>query len=409
GTILYANRAELEMLGYTADEYVGHPISAFHVDAPVLADMLDRLGRGETLCDREVKLIARDGSLRHVLVSSKMAFKDGKQVATRCFSRDITQRKEAEEERDKLIADLSRTVRLNDMFAGILGHDLRGPLSTIVMAAQLLLGQAQDARGVRTIQRIVSSAGRMQQMIGQLLDFARARMDGGIELERAPTDISDIARDVVEEIRFARPEWRIVVEVHGDLRGQLDGSRLSQVFSNLIGNAVQHGSAERALQVMIDGRDPASIHVAIENAGAIAPELLPNVFSPFRGSQNRVRGQGLGLGLFITDHIVRAHGGQLTVDSAGNTTVFRFDLPRHSETAAVATFDAHEAEAGPVPAAGPSPGMDSFAASDPAMRVGAFSEATEQRVVQEATRQHEERFRMLVESVKDYAIFMLDP
>ncbi|HSS01030.1 MAG TPA: ATP-binding protein [Kofleriaceae bacterium] len=405
GKILYANRAELEMLGYTADEYIGHPVSEFHVDAPVLDDMLERLSRGETLHDREVELLAKDGSIRHVLVSSKMTFKDGKQVATRCFSRDITQRKQAEEERDKVIADLSRTVRLNDMFAGILGHDLRGPLSTIVMAGQLLLGQTQDARGVRTIQRILSSAGRMQQMIGQLLDFARARMDGGIELERAPTDISDIARDVIEEVRFTRPEWQIEVEAHGDLRGQLDGPRLSQVFSNLVGNAVQHGSAERPLQVTIDGRDREAIRVAIENAGAIAPELLPNLFSPFRGSQTRVRGQGLGLGLFITDHIVRAHGGQIAVDSAESSTVFRFDLPRHSETAAVATFDAHE----PEPGSGPAPGMDNFGLSDPAMRVGALAEAAEKRLVQEATRQHEERFRLLVESVKDYAIFMLDP
>src|SRR4029079_6114784 len=134
---------------------------------------------------------------------------------------------------------------------------------------------------------------------------------GGIELERAPTDISDIARDAVEEVRFTRPEWRIQVDARAAPTGGPDAARLSQVFSNLIGNAVQHGVAERPLQVTLDGRDPGSIRVAIENAGAIAPELLPNLFSPFRGSQTRVRGQGLGLGLFITDHIVRAHGGQV--------------------------------------------------------------------------------------------------
>jgi PAS domain S-box-containing protein len=400
GTIVYANRAELELLGYAADEYVGRPASEFHADPAVLEDMLARLARGETLCDREVQLRAKDGSMRHVLVSSNMAVKDGMQIGTRCFSRDITARKLAEEERDNVIADLSRTVRLNDMFAGILGHDLRGPLSTIVMAAQLLVGQTTDARGVRTIQRILSSAGRMQQMIGQLLDFARARMDGGIELERAPIDISEIARDVIEEIRFARPEWRIEVEAHGELRGQLDGNRLSQVFSNLIGNAVQHGSSERPLCVRIDGRDPQSIEVAIENAGTIAPELLANLFSPFRGSQSRVRGQGLGLGLFITDHIVRAHGGQIAADSGAGTTVFRFNLPRHAgDEAAVATFDAHDPESR----------TNTAGASDPAMRIGGHTEATDQRLVQEASRHHEERFRLLVDSVKDYAIFMLDP
>jgi PAS domain S-box-containing protein len=400
GMLVYANRAELELLGYSADEYVGHPASEFHVDPAALEDMLARLARGETLRDREVELRAKDGSIRRVLVSSNMAVKDGKQVGTRCFSRDISASKHAEDERDNLIADLSRTVRLNDMFAGILGHDLRGPLSTIVMAAQLLRGQTTDSRGVRTIERILSSAGRMQQMIGQLLDFARARMDGGIELERAPIDISSIARDVIEEIRFACPEWRIEVDAQGDLRGQLDGDRLSQVFSNLIGNAVQHGSSERPLCVRIDGRKPQSIEVAIENAGTIAPELLPNLFSPFRGSQNRVRGQGLGLGLFITDHIVRAHGGRIGVDSGTGTTVFRFDLPRHADDgSAVATFDAHD----------PASRSDRHAASDPATRLDGVTDVTDRRLVHEATRHHEERFQLLVDSVKDYAIFMLDP
>src|SRR5262249_46483679 len=116
-------------------------------------------------------LRARDGTIRHVLVTSNMQERDGKRVCSRCFSRDVTDRKRAEEERDAVIADLSRTVRLNDMFAGILGHDLRGPLSTIVMASQLLLSYVSDPKGVRTIQRVLSSAARMQQMISQLLDF----------------------------------------------------------------------------------------------------------------------------------------------------------------------------------------------------------------------------------------------
>jgi PAS domain S-box-containing protein len=403
GTIVYANRAELALLGYSADEYIGRPLSAFHVDPAAVDDMLNRLALGETLRDREVQLRAKDGSVRHVLVSSNMAVKSSKQIATRCFSRDITDRKGTEEERDNLIADLSRTVRLNDMLAGIVGHDLRGPLSTIAMAGQLLLGQVTDPKGVRTIQRILSSAGRMQLMIGQLLDFARVRMDGGIELERNAIDVSAIARDVTEEVRFARPEWQIDVVTQGDARGEFDHNRLSQVFSNLIGNAVQHGSPDRPLRVLIDGRDPGSIHVTVENVGTIDPDVLPNLFSAFRGSQSKtIRGQGLGLGLFISDHIVRAHGGQIAVESGSGTTAFRFDLPRRSlHEPAVATFDVHDP--------GPASSASNTALADPARRASGFADVAEQRLIQEATRQHEQRFRLLVDSVKDYAIFMLDP
>lgn len=323
GRILWANRAELELLGYASDDYIGQPIAKFHVDPAVLADLLERLARGEILRDREARLRARDGSIRHVLISSDLSgpSPSGTPIARRCFTRDITARKRAETERDQLIADLTRTVRLNDMFAGIAGHDLRGPLSTIVMAGQLLLGCVTEPRGVRTVERVLSSADRIQRMISQLLDFARARADGGIELERRPTEVAEIARDAIEEVRFARPDGKpdgkIELDVRGDVRGDYDANQLSQVFSNLIGNAVQHGAPDAPLIVRIDGRSPAAIHVEVRNRGTIAAELLPILFSPFRGAhQKHLRSQGLGLGLFITDHIVRAHGGEIRADSA---------------------------------------------------------------------------------------------
>jgi PAS domain S-box-containing protein len=404
GTILWANRAELELLGYSADDYIGQPLAKFHVDPALPAVLIQRLARGETLRDCEARLRARDGSIRHVLISSGRpgTSPSGTEIAWPCFTRDITARKHAEAERDQRIADLTRTVRLNDMFAGIVGHDLRGPLSTIMMAGQLLLGYATDPKAVRTIARVLSSADRMQLMISQLLDFARARADGGIELERRPTEIAAIARDAIEEVRFARPGSRIELEVQGDVRGDHDANRLSQVFSNLIGNAVQHGAPDAPLIVRIDGRSPMAIHVEVRNRGTIAPELLPILFSPFRGShQKGLRSQGLGLGLFITDRIVRAHGGEIHAESACGETAFRFHLPRHAGgTARVATFDIGTSgtSADRLPAA---PG-----ASGPhALDLGAAPGAAGTRAT---VLPHEERFQILVESIKDYAIFMLD-
>jgi PAS domain S-box-containing protein len=400
GTILWANRAELDLLGYSAEDYIGRPLSAFHVDQDVLADLLDQLTRGETLRDREVRLRARDGTIRHALISENM-MPDGRGGRlSRGFTRDITAQRLAERERTQLIEDLTRTVRLNDMFAGIVGHDLRGPLSTIVMAGQLLLGYVDQPKAVRTIERLLNSADRMQRMISQLLDFARARADGGIELDRRPIDLTDIARDVIEEVRLARPDWKIELVVQGDVRGDHDGNRLSQVFSNLIGNAVQHGSPDTPMTVRIDGRDRDAIRAEVKNRGTIPPEVLPILFSPFRGSQQKaLRSQGLGLGLFITDHIVRAHGGTIAAESVEGWTAFRFDLPRHAVGARIATFDAEQSagSSGSIPIV-----RDAAEPAPEAMRDAAA------RGAREAAREHEERFRILVENIKDYAIFMLD-
>ncbi|MEO7731930.1 MAG: PAS domain S-box protein, partial [Kofleriaceae bacterium] len=194
GTIVSANRAALALLGYRADEYIGHALAELHADPDELAGLRARLDDGEDLRDHEVRLRARDGSIRHVQISSSAQLTGGRRTGTRCFLRDVTEARDGERERERVIADLSKTVRLNDMFAGILGHDLRGPLSTIVMGSQTLLGSVDDPKGVRTLQRVLNSADRMQRMIDQLLDFARARVDGGIELDRRATDVAELAR-----------------------------------------------------------------------------------------------------------------------------------------------------------------------------------------------------------------------
>ena len=277
GTIRWANRAELDLRGYSAEDYVGRPLSAYHVDPDVLADLLDRLIRGETVREREVRLRARDGAIRHVLISERMTPDGRGGRVSRGFTRDITAPRRAERESTPRIEDLTRTVRLYVMFAGIVGHDLRGPLSTIVMTGQLLLGYVEhQPKAVRTIERLLNSADRMQRMISQLLDFARARADGGIELDRRPIDLTEIARDVIEEVRLARPDWKIELVVEGDVRG-----------SNLIGNAVQHGSSDAPMTVRIDGRDRDAIRAEVGNRGTIPPAVLPILFSPFRGSQQK--------------------------------------------------------------------------------------------------------------------------
>lgn len=241
------------------------------------------------------------------------------------------ERSRAAVQRERLVGELERTVHFNELFAGILGHDLRNPLGAIVAAANLLLLHTEDSKSFSWIRRILGSSERMSRMVDQLLDFTRVRIGGGLALTRHACDLRELARQTVEEVELANPTWRFAFESTGDLTGHWHGDRLLQVFSNLISNAVQHGSCERPLVVRLDGMDPRGpVRIEIQNHGTIPAELLPVLFDPFRSTKHKRDGsRGLGLGLFITEQIVRAHGGDIGVTSSEDEgTTFRIRLPR---------------------------------------------------------------------------------
>ena len=133
----------------------------------------------------------------------------------------------------------------------------------------------------------------------------------------------------VEDQQEAAPDRRIALECIGDLEGDWDAVRLSQVAFNLIGNAIQHGDSAHGIDGELDGRDPGTVILSITNGGAIPAAKLPTVFDPFRSREaHRSRGDGLGLGLYIVEQIARAHGGRVEVQSDATTTTFRVTLPR---------------------------------------------------------------------------------
>jgi signal transduction histidine kinase len=233
--------------------------------------------------------------------------------------------------RFRAVAELERTVRENDLFAGVLAHDLRNPLSAIMSAAQLALLRSEDAgeRGSRPLSRIVSSAERMSNMITQLLDFTRVRVGRGIEIQPVHTSLLDITKQSVAELELAYPDRTLELHAQGDHHGCWDPDRLAQVISNLIGNACQHADGTSRIRVAIDGRTDA-IYLSVHNEGVIPRVLLPKLFDPFRGREGR-RGdaRGLGLGLYIVQEIVRAHHGTVSVTSSdGVGTTFVVRLPR---------------------------------------------------------------------------------
>ena len=225
-----------------------------------------------------------------------------------------------------------------EMFLAILGHDLRNPLGAISMSASFMLETHELKEPHLTLMsRIARGAKRMNHLIGDLLDFTRSRLGGGIPIVRAGMSMGKAVHDVVDEIRAAQPGRTIQVNARGELQGEWDCARISQVLTNLIGNALEHGSDGTIVSVDVQGDDK-EVRIAIHNRGAtIPPEQLDGIFNPMKHAQTTgtaatsTPSGNLGLGLYIADRIVNAHNGRIAVKSSEELgTTFTVHLPRHA-------------------------------------------------------------------------------
>lgn len=226
--------------------------------------------------------------------------------------------------------ELRTTAEFRERLIGIIGHDLRTPLTTILMASGMLLGRGHLTEAdAELATRIASSAQRMSRMIGQLADFTRARLGGGFALDVMHTDLGEICHEIAAELRISSPV-PLEQSSRGNVSGHWDADRLAQALSNIASNAVDH--AAPATPVLIDVRDEGEwVTVEITNRGeTIPPELLPEIFGAFRRADQRAgqRRGHLGLGLYVASEVARAHGGTLTVRSSDGTTTFTMRLPR---------------------------------------------------------------------------------
>jgi signal transduction histidine kinase len=220
------------------------------------------------------------------------------------------------------------------MFLAILGHDLRNPLHSMMMSGEALARSGQlDARHARMASQISASAAAMGGMINDLLDFTSTGLGVAIPLSPAAMDLGSLCREVVDETRAAQPERTLCFEASGDLTGEWDATRLRQVVSNLLGNAIQHGALDRPIALTASGED-ADVVLAVRNEGPpIPPAAMVRLFDPLvRGAapeQQMRRPGSIGLGLYIAREVVTAHGGTVDVaSSAEGGTVFTVRLPR---------------------------------------------------------------------------------
>ena len=236
------------------------------------------------------------------------------------------------------IAEFTKEVEgARDRFLAVLGHDLRSPLGAILTSSRFLLEEGElSETQQRLIGSMEKSGERMAKLVDDLLDLALTRFGGSIPLRRESIDLGALVRDVATEVGTSSPESEIDVKTDATLSGEWDRTRLSQALSNLLTNAVEHGTRGKPVNVTVSGGADDTVCVAIENEGeAIPKDQVKGLFSPMKSSPGRRDRRHLGLGLYIVDKIVEAHGGRIDVQSSAATgTTFSITLPRHGNAEA---------------------------------------------------------------------------
>jgi PAS domain S-box-containing protein len=340
GVVTTWNTGARRIKGYVAHEIIGRHFSVFYPPEAVAA------GR----CEEELAIAARHGRFEDEgwrvrqdggrlwanVVITALRDRDGELVGFSKVTRDLTDRMEAEANmrvlltQKTILEERMRVQEFQERFVAILGHDLRNPLAAIIMGSAVLQQQASDPLTLRVLNRMIRSSRRMARMIDQILDLTRSRLAGGLVMNMAPMDLQTTLLGIVEELRTAHPS-RSVNLYCLPLLGSWDRDRLEQVFSNLVSNAILHG--DPGSQVTVTAEENGNhIRVSVHNQGLPIPEdVRLRLFDPFRRGERDSRTSrtaGLGLGLYITQEVVRAHGGYIDVQSTRDEgTTFSINLP----------------------------------------------------------------------------------
>lgn len=232
-----------------------------------------------------------------------------------------------------------RATELEQQLVGIVGHDIRTPLSAILATARAQLATEHLEPAQRTaFERVARGGERIRQIADLLLDFTRARLGGGIPVSRRPGDLNEMCRRVADEFQAAHPKRILLSDFSRHaLQGEWDLERLAQVLANLLDNAFKYSPANTPVRLSTLEKDPESVLLEVHNQGAPIPgHLLPLLFEPFRRGEttDAAARSSLGLGLYIAHDIVQSHGGSLTVHSTAEAgTTFRVCLSRHPRRA----------------------------------------------------------------------------
>ncbi len=221
------------------------------------------------------------------------------------------------------ISDYTKKIDLSrNLFLGILSHDLRNPLGAISMSAQLTMKiGALSERQTMLQSQISDSSARATAIVASLLDLTRARLGSGLPIIREHMDMGFVSNQLVDEMRVLHPNRDFVLSVSGDVTGDWDKARIGQVFSNLIGNAVQYGFLSAPITIRVEGM-PREVVLSVHNEGVpISEDAIGTIFNaltrapPEEDGKTSTPPTNLGLGLYISREIVTAHGGKIRVTS----------------------------------------------------------------------------------------------
>jgi PAS domain S-box-containing protein len=276
--------------------------------------------------DAEFRMYVPTGAPRWMRSKVRVLTEDGRATRMLGTLRDVTRELQ-------MVEESRRAVDFQEQLVGIVSHDIRSPLGAIISWARIMaVGGPPPEEQQRTFKRITSAALRIERLTRLLLDFSRARLGGGITLEPRRCDMRDLLQKVTHEFRIAYPDRTVLCEADGeDTQGSWDPDRLAQVLSNLLENALKYSPPDTPVRLSSRG-DKEQVVLEVHNQGKPIPsELMPQLFEPFRrGPQSsRTAKTSYGLGLYIVQEIVHAHGG--TIDVRSNIeegTTFTVSLPR---------------------------------------------------------------------------------
>ncbi|QRN95027.1 PAS domain S-box protein [Archangium violaceum] len=326
----YVNRSLLALWGKRLEEAVGKNFQELGYPPELVEKhrrQLDEVLRTGRPVRGENPYTSASGTGHYEYIFAPIFGPDGQVEAIAGTSRDITERKLSEEE-------LRRRAEFEQQLVGIVSHDLRNPITAILLGAQSLLARRNglDEKQKMAATRIQSSAERAARMVRDLLDFTQARLGGGIPIQPSPLDLHSLTRQVLDEVRMSYPERNFRLDSEGDGQGQWDPDRLAQVITNLVSNAAKYSPAGTLVTVVTRGQGD-QITLMVHNTGDPIPsELRPRLFQPMtRGTAEVERAsRSIGLGLYIVNSIVQAHGGSVDVSSSADEgTTFTVRLPRH--------------------------------------------------------------------------------
>jgi signal transduction histidine kinase len=226
------------------------------------------------------------------------------------------------------LLDVRNTAQLREEFIAVLGHDLRNPIASVDAGVFLLLKQESDAAKRKILQLMRGSVVRMIGLVENLMDFARGRLGDGIFLDKKnAAPLAPVLEQIVSELRGVYPDRSLQTHIALNAPIDCDPRRVGQLLSNLLGNALTHGSAEKPVVVRASTAG-GTFELSVSNAGSPIPaDVVGNLFQPFYRGAARPSQQGLGLGLYIASQIAQAHGGTLTVASTPEETRFTFRMP----------------------------------------------------------------------------------